>query len=766
MVPAIGAQRRGPFERELSGALGAWEWDGDRQLLFGDARFATLYGIDPAQAQAGLPTSAFFAPIHPQDLMRIRIAVAGVLHGAEVFEKDYRLLGPDGSVRWVSAQGRGEHDAGGKLLRFKGVLVDVTQQKHVEEQLRIAQTAGGVGTFEYIDGFGTANVSDQFCRLLGLHPADTLPVRTINGLVHPDDPLLIGPLGKAVAGPVASEHRVRRADDAHERWIAVRGEHREDGLGAGLRFIGVIYDITEAKEREARLRQLADELEARVAARTQERDRLWRISRDLIAVVDEGGRHRAVNAAWERLLGWSEDELVGRPAMEFAHPDDLPSLVGALEALRRGEALEAIELRVRGKDGAYRWIDWSVVPADGEAYATGRDITERRQLEDQLRQSQKMEAVGQLTGGLAHDLNNMLTGVLGGMDLLKRRIASGRLAEADRFIEAAAASAERAAALTHRLLAFSRRQSLDTRAVDVNALVGSMEDMLRRTLTEQIDLRVVYGETPVLATTDANQLESAILNLAINARDAMPAGGKLTIEIAEVEVGASGIREAEGLDAGSYVVLSVSDTGSGMPQSVIDKAFDPFFTTKPVGQGTGLGLSMVYGFMRQTGGHASIYSEEGRGTSVKLYLPLAESAPGAALKPGPRRETPLGSGETVLLVEDDPSVRMLVREVLDELGYAALEAVDADAALAIFSTAGRIDLLITDVGLPGMNGRQLAEMVRARRPEMPVLFITGYAPNAAVRGDFLGAGMDMITKPFPMDALARKIREMVGQVAV
>lgn len=755
------ARRFGPFDAGGDGAAGAWMWDPAAQRLYGDARFALLYGLEPCEAAAGLPTTAFFTPIHPDDRMRIRIAVSGIQHGAEVFEKDYRVLSPKGALRWLSAKGRGEHDASGALVRFSGVLADVTEQKRVEERLRIAQTAGGVGSFEHIADFATATVSEQFCRLLGLHPADALPVRTINGCVHPDDEPLIRIISEATPECSYSELRVRRADTGEERWIACRGEHRADGPAGGLRFIGVIYDVTETKRAQGKLVELAEALEQRVEARTQERDRLWRISRDLLLVVDLDGRYRAVNPAWTRLLGWREDELLGLSADALVHPDDLEKSRANRAALNRGEAIEGVHVRIRAKDGTYRWIDWTVVPTKTEAFATGRDITERRQLEEQLRHSQKMEAVGQLTGGLAHDLNNMLTGVLGGMDLLRRRMAANQLAHAQRFLEVAIASAERAAALTHRLLAFSRRQSLDTRPVDVSHLVGSMEDMLRRTLGEQIELRVEGASGVALALTDESQLESAILNLSINARDAMPDGGELVIEIERVQVARTQISGAEPLEPGDYVVVSVSDTGTGMPKAIIDKAFDPFFTTKPLGQGTGLGLSMVYGFMRQTGGCVSIDSEEGRGTSVKLYMRCA-AAPETAAAPQDRpRAVPRGAGEIVLVVEDDPSVRIVVRDVLDELGYAAIEAIDADAALKAITAAPKIDLLVTDVGLPGVNGRQLAEMVRERHPDLPVLFMTGYAATACVRGDFLAPGMDMVSKPFAVDTLAQRIRAMV-----
>jgi PAS domain S-box-containing protein len=388
------------------------------------------------------------------------------------------------------------------------------------------------------------------------------------------------------------------------------------------------------------------------------------------------------------------------------------------------------------------------------------ETDERTRAEAALRQAQKMEAVGQLTGGIAHDFNNMLTGVIGAIDILKRRIAAGRLDDLDRFMDAASTSAQRAAALTARLLAFSRRQSLDSRSTDINALVGSLEELLDSTLSETIEVVIATTENLPPAIVDANQLENAILNLAINARDAMPNGGKLTVETACADLDEAYCATRPGILPGRYVVVAVSDTGVGMSPDMLDKVFDPFFTTKPIGQGTGLGLSMVYGFAKQSHGQVRIHSTVGEGTSVKLFLPAANQKPevrethGGALK--------RGDGQSVLLVEDDDSVRLLVRDVLQELGYHAVEAAEPEMAIKLLGSGQSFDLMISDVGLPGMNGRQLAETAREHLPDLPILFITGYAENAAIRAGFLGANMDMITKPFQIETLSAKISEMLS----
>lgn len=392
------------------------------------------------------------------------------------------------------------------------------------------------------------------------------------------------------------------------------------------------------------------------------------------------------------------------------------------------------------------------------------EAEERKRAESALLQAQKMEAVGQLTGGIAHDFNNMLTGVIGAIDIMKRRIAAGRTDDLDRFMDAASVSAQRAAGLTARLLAFSRRQSLDARATDINALVMSLDDLLRRTMSERISVAIATQDDLPPASVDPNQLENAILNLSINARDAMPDGGELTIETAVATLDAAYAAAHPGIAAGRYVMVSVSDTGVGMDTEMIEKVFEPFFTTKPVGQGTGLGLSMVYGFTQQSKGQVRIHSTPGVGTSVRLYLPVADGDAvddEAAAAPPVRK----GNGQTVLLVEDDESVRLLIGDVLRELGYAGVTAAEPEAAIRMFEAGHRFDLMISDVGLPGMNGRQLAEIARGYLPDLPILFVTGYAENAAVRAGFLGTNMAMITKPFQIELLSAKIGEFLPQRA-
>ena len=755
----VEAKERLRVAQGIAGAAGAWEWDIASGRFVADVRFASLYGLDPVETTQSLPSSNFFAPVHPDDRVRLKIAVAGALHGAEVFSRDYRVV-VDGVTHWVSARGRTYMDANEQPIRFSGVLADITDQKRIEEQLRVAQTAGGVGSFEYLSGYGTASVSEQFCRLLGLQPAASLPVRTINSVVHPDDPPIIqGRDGQHPFGPAFHEFRIVRADDGEERWLASRGEHRPAPAG-GVSFIGVIYDITTTKRSEAQLRLLTETLEVRVAARTQERDRVWNLSRDLLHVIGPDGLYRAANPAWKTLLGYDEADLIGAAAGSFVHPDDHHAAMERFAILQRGEPMGDFDCRMRAKDGSYLWINWTVMPEDDAIYGIGRDVTQRKMLEEQLRQSQKMEAVGQLTGGLAHDFNNMLTGILGGIDMVRRRLAEGRLADVDRFLDAAMQSGQRAAALTHRLLAFSRRQTLDNRPLDVGVLANSMADLLQRTLGEQVSLTIDMAVDLWPAVADDNQLESAILNLAINARDAMPVGGGLSIIGRNVHLTARELTDSDRAEAGDYVEIQVADTGTGMPAEVLAKVFDPFYTTKPLGQGTGLGLSMIYGFVQQSRGHVVIDSEEGRGTTIRLFLPrhvgvLEEAIVSSYIS------APTGTGETVLVIEDDTAVRLLVMQVLEELGYQAIETADGRQAVPILESSRHLDLLISDVGLPGLNGRQLAEIAREKRPGLPILFMTGYARQAADQAEFLDGGMEIISKPFDIDQLGRRIGEIL-----
>ena len=544
----------------------------------------------------------------------------------------------------------------------------------------------------------------------------------------------------------------------------IRGE---DGGIVGLLNQGV--EITDQVLAARQLRSLNETLEAQVAERTRDRNSLWQLSSDIMLRCDFEGRVMAVNPAWQVVLGRTETELVGSNLFDLIHPDDMErTAVGARE-LSQGIGHARFDNRYRHRNGSYRWISWSTRTGDGLINAVGRDFTDERDkaealqaVEEALRQSQKMEAVGQLTGGLAHDFNNLLTGITGSLELLQTRITQGRINDVERYVNAAQGAAKRAAALTHRLLAFSRRQTLDPRPTNVAKLVGGMAELIRRTIGPGITLESVMAGGLWSTLVDPGQLENALLNLCINARDAMPDGGSITIETGNRWLDARAARERE-LPPGQYVSLCVSDTGTGMSPEVIAKAFEPFFTTKPIGMGTGLGLSMIYGFARQSGGQVRIYSEVGQGTTVCIYLPRHHAADNIVEAPAEPAEVPRAEqGETVLVVDDEPTVRMLVAEILEDLGYSAIEAADGAIGLKVLQSGARIDLLVTDVGLPGgMNGRQVADAARVGRPDLKVLFITGYAENAVLSHGHLEPGMHVLTKPFAIEALASRIKGLI-----
>ncbi|MEA2842247.1 MAG: hypothetical protein QOF41_3577 [Methylobacteriaceae bacterium] len=513
-------------------------------------------------------------------------------------------------------------------------------------------------------------------------------------------------------------------------------EHLRTGAGFAI--------VTEEALRSADLRALAAFIEE------QEE---WS-DFPFILLTERGGGLERNPAAQRFLETLGNVTFLERPF----HPTTLVSLArAALRARRRQyEARSRLE-EIRQGERALREF----------AAELERRVEERtRELmlaEEALRQSQKMEAVGQLTGGLAHDFNNLLTGISGSLQLLQTRLSQGRVNELDRYITAAEGAARRAASLTHRLLAFSRRQTLDPKPTNINRLISDLEELVRRTVGPSIEVEVVGAAGLWTALVDPNQLENALLNLCINARDAMPNGGRLTVETANKWLDERAARERE-LSPGQYLALCVTDTGTGMTPDVMKRAFDPFFTTKPLGQGTGLGLSMIYGFARQSGGSVRIYSEVGKGTTMCLYLPRHHGRDEDVRTTSEWDAAPSATqGETVLVVDDEPTVRMLVAEVLQELGYTAIEVTDGNAGLQVLRSDQRIDLLITDVGLPGgINGRQVADAAREVRPDLKVLFITGYAENAVIGNGHLEPGMQVLAKPFPMEALAHRIRDLMA----
>lgn len=785
-----------------AGGVGLFHVDLANDVLYGTPEFFRLYGLTPA---ASYPAGEVQALIIAEDASLVSTA-AGRAQGEYIANVDYRIQRPDtGEVRWINRTGLMETDSQGKPVRFSGTARDITSQREADEA-RTTSDARYRVLFEAID--------DGFC--------------VIEFFDGPHGPLsdyrhVEANLGyerqTGIANILGQTIRELEPGDADE-WVALYGKVLETGqpvrferyfVAAGRDIevsasriepasrhqVSILFrDITGRKAAEALARENIERVQLALSAGAIIGTWVWDIQNDLFSVDESFAATFDLDPALGR-KGFHLDQVI-----ETVHPADKEGLLAAIhEAVARGGHF-VYQYRTRRADGQYYWLEASGqvrLSADGvpstfpgvlidlegrravegerdNAIAALRALTdsleqrvaerteELMRSEDQLRQSQKMEAVGQLTGGLAHDFNNLLAGILGSLELMSKRFNQGRLKDIDKYMTAAQGAAKRAAALTHRLLAFSRRQTLDPVSTDVNALVSDMRDLVQRTVGPGVPVQVLEAPDLWTVQVDQSQLENALLNLCINARDAMPDGGSIIVETSNRHIDRKAAQRQD-IPEGEYLCLSVSDTGTGMPPDVVAKAFDPFFTTKPLGQGTGLGLSMIYGFAKQSHGQVRIHSIVGEGTTVSIYLPrhLGSASP-SELSPSTELSIQALEGQTILVVEDEPTVRLLVTDVLAELGYTAIEAADSAGGLGILVSDARIDLLISDVGLPGgMNGRQMADAARAKRPELKVLFITGYAENAMLKSGELDVGMSVMTKPFAVDTLAARISELLGR---
>ena len=565
---------------------------------------------------------------------------------------------------------------------------------------------------------------------------------------------------------------VRPAEDVErlEQWMRKpptdrlhAGEWRHRTKGGRVFDVQVFLRDIEFGGEAARLTLVVD-ITARKEAERQA-ERIFETSQDLMLVTDSYGNLLRASPSSIRVLGYRPDEMVGRSGTDFVCPEDLEATRNEMRAARRGNASRNFRSRYVHKDGHLVSLVWMGVWSESDRYYffIGRDMTEYDRTEGQLRQAQKMEVMGQLTGGVAHDFNNILMVILANVDALEE---DEELAQELRDrIEEIAKATERAADLTRQLLAFSRKQALQPRRTDINELVIATGKLLQRTLGEQIEIDFALADDLWDAAIDRAQLESALVNLSLNARDAMPNGGRLLIETANKTLDEDYVAHNADAVAGDYVMLAVSDTGMGIAPDILDKVFEPFFTTKEIGKGTGLGLSMVYGFIKQSNGHIKIYSEPGRGTSIRLYLPRTGAAAAAEMAPG--YAPPPGGSERILAVEDDPKVRAIVVGQLRSLGYAVAEASDGTAALAALEAASRpFDLLLTDVIMPGpMNGKALADEVVRRWPKTRVVFMSGYTEDAVVHHGRLDAGVLLLSKPFRKNDLAQILRQALDGVS-
>ncbi len=638
---------------------------------------------------------------------------------------------------------------------------------------------GPVWTAQPDGGLDWAN--DALCAMTGVFPGEMVAAG-LAVVLHPDDHVrFVDMLAVCVAGSLPLEMPVRlRAAGGGHRWHLVKYAPALAAEGVVAAYVGTAADIEAQVAAVEALTRDNEDLERDVFRQLHELNRsrarlqtifdacpdilyLMRLSRDGSVMFED------VNRAAGVLFAGDRGDLPGRAVDDVTGIEGADSIRAHTRQALRGDIVDyVVEGRIAPRTSTVVQIVGVAVDysneEEGLVLFCGRDITQQRAAEAALRQSQKMEAVGQLTGGLAHDFNNLLTGIMGSLDLLETRLAQGRHDKVERYVRTAQEAAGRAASLTHRLLAFSRQQTLDPKPADANALVAGMEELLRRTVGPEIALDVVREPGLWTVLVDVSQLENALLNLCINARDAMPQGGRIIVDTRNSRLGTRDAGERD-LPPGDYVALSVTDNGSGMTPEVAARVFEPFFTTKPMGSGTGLGLSMIYGFARQSGGNVRVHTRPGLGTTMRLILPrhhgkAERDAERTALSSAPRAV----AGETVLIVDDEQAVRALAKEVLDELGYKTAAAADGKDGLKLLHSDARCDVLITDVGLPGgLNGRQVAEAARKLRPELKILFITGYAEGAVLNHGTLTSGVQVLTKPFAMEALATRVRQLLDE---
>ena len=588
------------------------------------------------------------------------------------------------------------------------------------------------------------------------------------GIIHPDDiPAVVERWSASLASgsEYEVEFRIRRHDGAY-RWHLVRAVPMRNDHGDVVRWIGSNTDIEDQKATAQALVSLNATLEQQVSVRTAERDRIWRLSKDIMLIADFNASLTAVSPAFTSTLGWREQDVIGKSFLDLVHPDDVQSTIEQVSSLSSGAHVFRFENRYRRMDGSYRTLSWTAVPDAQFIHAIGRDITAElqhaeamRQAEAALQQAQKMETIGKLTGGVAHDFNNLLQVISGNLQLMAADVSA--MPAVRRRVDNALASVERGAKLASSLLSFARKQPLEPKVVKLGRLIAGIDDMLRRSLGEEVEMETIVSGGLWSTSVDIAQLENAILNLAINARDAMDGRGKLTIEVNNALLDSAYCAGHPDVAPGQYVAIAVTDTGSGMTPEVMRQAFEPFFSTKAEGKGTGLGLSMVYGLVKQSGGHVKLYSEIGEGTTIKLYLPRSRGAEDIYV---PLETHPVvGGSETVLVAEDDEAVRATAVDILTTLGYRVLKANDASAALTVIDSGVHIDLLFTDVVMPGpLRSPELARKAKERLPGLAVLFTSGYTENAIVHGGRLDRGVELIGKPYTKESLARKIRHVLA----
>ena len=732
------------------GHLGGWSVDLASGIVTWSDEVSRIHGkpagFQPTVAQA----IAFYAP-ESQAAIETRFQACAT--SGEAFDEELVLLGQDGQRRWVRSVGQAVRDDSGRVVGVQGAFQDIDDLK--QSQLRLERslerwhtlaeampitvwTATPAGGIDFLSRSLQTFTGEPLERMLG---TGWLAV------VHPDDrdeTMRRWTRSMDAGTPFEAEFRVRRHDGTHH-WHLSRAVRVLDPLDAQPKWYGTAVDIDEHR----RLREAAETLAGQLSATMES-------VTDAIFTLDRDWRFTYLNRHAERLLEDSRDALLGRIVWE-AFPD------------ARGTVFQSEYEKAMAQQMVVRFD--APYPALGKHFevngfpsATGltvyfRDITEQRQLAEHLQQAQRLESLGQLTGGVAHDFNNLLTVIMGNAELLSERASADADVQQRLLSDMIAAAAQRGAELTQRLLAFARRQALEPRAANLNRLLSDFEPVLQRALGEHIEVEMVQAAGLWPTLVDPAQLESAVLNLAINARDAMPGGGRLTIETANARLDDAYAAQQAEVAPGQYVMLAVSDTGEGIDPALLARVFEPFFTTKEKGKGTGLGLAMVYGFVKQSRGHVSIYSEPQRGTTVKIYLPRLTGADAEIEHPAQTALPEQSDGHLILLVEDDAMVRQFAFSQLQSLGYRVLQAETGRQALERLNAHPEIDLLFTDVVIPGgMSGRQLAEAAMALRPGLPVLYTSGYTENAIVHHGRLDPGVLLLGKPYRRAELAKKIQ--------
>lgn len=768
-----------------AGSVGVFEWYPESGKLDVSDTYRRIWGLPP---EIEVTDALLISMLHPDDRALSgsnRLGEANPLAYTE-----YRRLDPlTGEIRWIARQGEAVATPDGGRRRFVGVCFDVTQRKLAEEALRASETRWR-NLFEQMqEGFfigeavrDSAGTMVDF-RFVEMNPAfeartdvkmDDALGRRVSEVIPNLPPELIATYARVIDTGEPARYEIN-VPSLRDKWFEARARR----LGPE-RFSVLFLDITGRKKAEAALR----ESEARFRSLSQSMpNHAWTARPD--------GLLDWFNEQVYAYSGLSAGELDGEGWAAMVHPEDIASAAAAWENARRDEAPYQTEFRLRRHDGVFRWHIARAVPVRGDTDAvtrwigTNTDIDDQKTAEaaladlaetleerveqrtaelakaqDALRHSQKMEAIGNLTGGVAHDFNNLLQVISGNLQLLMREIAGNDKAE--KRVANAMAGVGRGSKLASQLLAFGRRQPLEPKVVNIGRLIRGMDDLLRRTLGEAVEIETMIAGGLWNTLADPTNLENALLNLAINARDAMESQGRLTIEAGNAFLDDAYARTHSDVEPGQYVMVAVTDTGSGMSAEVLEQVFEPFFSTKPEGKGTGLGLSMVYGFVKQSGGHVKIYSEPGQGTTVKLYLPRSTQAEDVLVE---SESGPVSGGnETILVVEDDEGVRETVIALLGELGYRVLKAPDAQSALAVIESGVPIDLLFTDVVMPGtLKSPELARKAKERLPDLGVLFTSGYTENSIVHGGRLDEGVNLISKPYSHEALARKVRQVLGQ---